>query len=697
MILRLSIATRVSLACSGVLILSLLLLAVGLSVGNSIRKANGRVEALSDMLGQISDHGAAQVRLRLAVGDLTRAAEAGKAVPVERWELLSRQIDAFEQDYILPAAGGPASSVVSERALGRARFAALRFAANCRRLLATARSNSAAVKSAMPPFLASLKATEQANLEASAAVTRQIAETAKQNARESDRDIYSVLAGGLVIITIFFWMTVWLRSQLLAPIEKIATSLREFDNEKANTAIPGLARADELGDLARGLAEYRAAVDERRSAERRAAFLAHHDTLTGLANRLLFEDRLAHELVRARRSGDRVAVFAIDVDNFKAINDRLGHAGGDRALRRMADLLAGSVRSDDLVARLGGDEFAIIQVAPSQPAAAEALVSRLFTAMRATVSEEIALRASIGIAISHSEWEGENLYDLADLALYRAKSAGRNTARFFDASLKEQESLRVQLARDLEQALAANELHLVYQPIADTRSLEIRGFEALLRWKHPLLGEIPPDRFIPIAESAGLIDGIGAWVAEQAMAAAALWPEDIALSLNLSPIQFRRPGLAAQLLRIAQESNLAFARLEFEVTESATLLGFHREEVLLALRSLQQAGARIVMDDFGTGHSSLSNLKDFTFDKLKIDRSFVGVMCDHAPSASIVRATIGLGKSLGLTIVAEGVEDQAQLAQLREWGCDQVQGFLVGRPEDVHGFAPEQAWSCVRV
>ena len=244
-----------------------------------------------------------------------------------------------------------------------------------------------------------------------------------------------------------------------------------------------------------------------------------------------------------------MAVLAIDIDKFKAINDRHGHAGGDRALRRTARLLLDCVRSDDLVARLGGDEFAILQVATSQPNAAEVLLSRVFKASAATAEEEIAIRMSIGVAVSGPEWDDGDLYDLADVALYRAKLAGRNTARFFDATLREQERLRLRLSRDLEHALAAGELYIVYQPIADAASLHIRGYEALLRWRHPVLGEVSPERFIPIAESAGLIDVIGLWVADQAMAAAASWAPALSLSLNLSPIQFKNRNLVHHVTR----------------------------------------------------------------------------------------------------------------------------------------------------
>jgi EAL domain-containing protein (putative c-di-GMP-specific phosphodiesterase class I) len=249
----------------------------------------------------------------------------------------------------------------------------------------------------------------------------------------------------------------------------------------------------------------------------------------------------------------------------------------------------------------------------------------------------------------------------------------------------------VRLARDLENGISVNEFRLAFQPIADAVSLEIVAYEALLRWHHPSLGEIPPDIFIPIAESSGLIGAIGSWMIDHALCVASTWDPKVSLAVNLSPIQFRSVGLATEIYNGALRWGVAFDRLELEVTESATLLGFQRDNVLTTLRALRDCGAKVVMDDFGTGHSSLSNLKEFTFDKIKIDRSFVATMHNNTSSSSIVKATIGLGKSLGLVIVAEGVETEEQLSVLQHWGCDQVQGFLIGRPSELRNIAGAEA------
>lgn len=680
--MRLSISARVTIACTLVIVMALALLATGLSVSNKIHRADLRITLLSDALSQEDLLDQAQRRLRQDIGRLTRDAERGVKVPDERWEDLHSRIAAFKRRSSQAARSpGPGSGEVSGVVTGVEDAAAI-FAAASDQLIETSRFRPSGIKAAMPRFLSALTALENSRSQSRRELTSAIWRAAEQNRRESRRDIVSVLLGGLVIVAIVFAMAIWLRRRLVRPITIMAARLREFKVGESHGDVPGLERADELGDLARGLHEYRKAVESRRTAEHRAEFLANHDMLTGLANRLLFENRLAHELARSVRTGDVVAVFAVDLDAFKAINDRLGHAGGDRVLKRTAQLLSSCVRGDDLVARIGGDEFAVIQVARSQPEAAEALISRIFKTASAPSDEGVAIRMSVGVALSEQGQTGDELHERADLALYRAKADGRNTARIYNKHLKDEESQRVRLARDLEDAVSANELRLAFQPIADAVSLEVVAYEALLRWRHPSLGDIPPDVFVPIAESSGLIGSIGSWMMDQALRTASTWDPKLSLAVNLSPIQFRSVGLAAEICDAALHWRVAFDRLELEVTESATLLGFQRDDVLATLAELRGYGARIVMDDFGTGHSSLSNLKEFTFDKIKIDRSFVATMHSHASSSSIVKATIGLGKSLGLIIVAEGVETEEQLSLLRRWGCDQVQGYLIGRPAE---------------
>lgn len=680
--MRLSISARVSIACASVIGMALALLAIGLSVGNKIHEADLRITVLSDALGHEDRLDQAQRLLRQDVGRLTRDAEHGVQVPDARWDDLHKRIAQFKRQSSQAAQETGRRLDAGSAPIQERQQAATDFAEASDQLIETSRFKPSGIKAAMPGFLGALTALESSRSHTREELTSAIGKAADRNRRESRRDILSVLLGGLGIVAIIFGMAIWLRQKLVLPITIMATRLREFRIGESDGDVPGLERTDELGDLARGLDEYRKAVESRRTAEHRAEFLANHDMLTGLANRLLFENRLTHELARSLRTGDVVTVFAVDLDGFKAINDRLGHAGGDRVLRRTAQLLSSCVRGDDLVARIGGDEFAVIQVARSQPAAAEALISRIFKAASAPSDEGVAIKLSVGVALSEPGQTGDELHELADLALYRAKADGKNTARIYNKHLKDEESRRVRLARDLENAVSANELRLAFQPIAGAVSLEIVAYEALLRWQHPILGEISPAVFIPIAESSGLIDTIGSWMIDHALRAASAWDPKISLAMNLSPIQFRSVGLAARIRDAAHRWGVAFDRLEIEVTESATLLGFQRDSVLATLEELRQCGAKVVMDDFGTGHSSLSNLKEFTFDKIKIDRSFVATMHSHASSASIVKATIGLGKSLGLIIVAEGVETEEQLSVLQRWGCDQVQGFLIGKPAE---------------
>ncbi|MEA1086323.1 EAL domain-containing protein [Sphingomonas sp. CD22] len=671
--------------------MALTLLAIGLSVGNKIHQADLRITLLSDALGREDRLDQVQRQLRQDVGRLTRDAEHGVKVPDARWAVLHERIAQFRLRS-LQAAQAPDRRLESGSGIiQEGQQAVTVFAAASDHLIETSRLNPSGIKTAMPHFLGALTALEMSRSQARKELTLAIGLAAESNRRNGRRDIISVLLGGLGIVAIIFSMAIWLRRRLVLPITIMAARLREFQIGESDRDVPGLERPDELGDLARGLHEYRKAVESRRTAERRAEFLANHDMLTGLANRLLFENRLAHELGRSARTGDVVAVFAIDLDAFKAINDRLGHAGGDRVLKRTAQLLSSCVRGDDLVARIGGDEFAVIQVARSQPAATETLISRIFKMASAPSDEGVAIKMSVGVALSEPGQTGDELHELADLALYRAKADGRNTARIYNKHLKDEESRRVRLARDLENAVSANEFRLAFQPIADVVSLKIVGYEALLRWRHPILGDIPPDIFIPIAESSGLIRTIGSWVIDNALRVASTWDSKLSLAINLSPIQFRSDGLVTELCDSARRWRVAFDRLELEVTESATLLGFQRDNVLATLGELGKCGAKIVMDDFGTGHSSLSNLKEFTFDKIKIDRSFVATMHDNASSSSIVKATIGLGKSLGLIIVAEGVETEEQLFLLQQWGCDQVQGFLIGKPAELCSVACVEA------
>ncbi|WP_439815107.1 EAL domain-containing protein [Zavarzinia sp. CC-PAN008] len=430
-------------------------------------------------------------------------------------------------------------------------------------------------------------------------------------------------------------------------------------------------------------------VTERLLVQSRIEYLAHHDYLTELPNRALFQDRLETALSRARRTQDGVAILCIDLDRFKRVNDSLGHHVGDALLQEAARRIAACVRESDTVARLGGDEFAVIQLDANQPAAAATLAERILQMLGEPLEVEghhLTTGASIGIALSEGgESDPSQLLKSADLALYRAKQDGRDMFRFFDASMDARAQEIRKIEDDLRRALALQSFVNYYQPILDLHTQSVVSFEALVRWIDPVRGMIPPGEFIPVAEDTGLIGPLGDWVLERACRDAMAWPLPVKVAVNLSAVQFRLRDLRAVVARILERTGLPASRLVLEITESVLLTG--SDGVVEVLSDLRRMGVHIAMDDFGTGHSSLSYLRSFPFDKMKIDRSFVMDLEKSEDAAAIVRAVIGLGNSLHIGVVAEGVETEAQLAYLREQGCDEVQGYLLGRPmpdADVH-------------
>jgi diguanylate cyclase (GGDEF)-like protein/PAS domain S-box-containing protein len=429
-------------------------------------------------------------------------------------------------------------------------------------------------------------------------------------------------------------------------------------------------------------------IRERKAAEERIRYMAHHDGLTGLPNRTLFQDRLGQALARAKRSGTTVSVLCLDLDRFKTVNDLNGHGAGDELLRQVAQRLSECIRADDTVARLGGDEFAIIQVGVSHPDGPAVLAERLVAEMARPFDlggQQTVVGTSIGVSLFPSDgMTGDDLVRAADTALYRAKESGRSTFRFFEAQMDLRLQERRHLERDLRQAIANEQLKVHYQPLADCGEMRILGFEALVRWSHPERGNVSPADFIPLAEESGLIMPLGNWVLRNACREAMTWPDDKIIAVNLSPVQFRHADLAKTVLGILAETGLAPHRLELEITEGVLIED--AERTLATLNTLKAAGIHISLDDFGTGYSSLSYLQRFPFDKIKIDRSFIWEMEENDGSMAIVRAVIALGRSLHLTVTAEGVETPRQLDLLRSQDCDQAQGYLLGRPmsrEDV--------------
>ncbi|WP_422059842.1 bifunctional diguanylate cyclase/phosphodiesterase [Sphingopyxis sp.] len=418
----------------------------------------------------------------------------------------------------------------------------------------------------------------------------------------------------------------------------------------------------------------------RKRAELQVEHLAAHDALTGLPNRARFTAVL-EGLVR---SGENFALFALDLDRFKAVNDIFGHAAGDAILCRVAALLRDETREVDLVARIGGDEFLIIQRGIDDLRDAQMLASRILVAFADEMDitrDPMAVGVSIGVALFPADADSsEAIRHNADVALYRAKERGRGMACFFDLEMDQLVRERRELEHDLRHAITRAQLSLMYQPLVATAGGGIVGYEALLRWAHPTRGSIPPEIFVPIAEDVGAIIPIGEWVLREACAAAMQWPSHINIAVNVSAVQFQLPNLAAIVEDALGQSGLAAERLELEVTESVMLRD--RVGALATLHRLKALGVRIVMDDFGTGYSSLSNLQAFPFDKIKIDRSFVSHVTDDESARSIIRAIVGLGRSLDLPVVAEGVETEEQRRMVLEEGCPQAQGFLFGGPAE---------------
>ncbi len=429
-------------------------------------------------------------------------------------------------------------------------------------------------------------------------------------------------------------------------------------------------------------------ISERKEAAARIAHLAYHDSLTGLPNRAVFTEHLGRSVDKAAEQGAPLAVLCIDLDGFKTVNDLYGHPAGDELLIEVAHRLRSVSRGNELVARLGGDEFAVVQEGGSQPGHADLLSERIIKALRAPFpvgGQSTRISASIGVAVFPEDARtASDLIKNADMALYRAKAEGRGLSRFYEAAMDEALRQRRQLEADLRGAIDKGELKVHYQPLAELDGGAIIGFEALLRWDHPRLGPISPEMFIRLAEESGLIVKLGEWVLAEACGEATRWTPPLKLSVNLSPLQFLQDDLVGAIERVLGDTGLDPARLELEVTEG--LLIKDAQGALAVLQRLKTLGLQISMDDFGTGYSSLSYFRMFPFDKVKIDRSFVADMLVNPQARAIIRSVIGLGRGLGVPVVAEGVETAEQLDALRAEGCDQVQGYLIARPNPISHF-----------
>jgi len=477
-------------------------------------------------------------------------------------------------------------------------------------------------------------------------------------------------------------------------VARAVASEGDLEMEWRTNAPPGtqrwlLSRAGPLRDADGRVRRYIGVVidiTDRKKSEQKIGYLAHHDTLTGLPNRAAFNQRLASAIASSDDAGTSVALLCMDLDRFKEVNDVFGHAVGDELLRRVANALLGAAQGAQ-IARVGGDEFMTLVTGKAPASRAAELATRLRDAVAKPFEidgRQLRIGLSVGVALYPDHGDRETALANADAALYRAKAEGGSNVCLFDTGLDSRLRERNALFVDLGKAMERNELSLHYQPQADA-SGEIFGFEALLRWRHPQRGLIAPDVFIPIAEQRGLIGAIGEWVLREACREAASWPQKLSVAVNLSPVQFLKDGLAGAVHGILLETGLSAKRLELEITEGVLVDDFAR--VTAILRQLKALGARVAIDDFGAGYSSLAYLQSFPFDKIKIDRSFVSGLPDNANSQAIVRAIVGLGRGLGVPLIAEGVETQAQLDFLRAAGCGEAQGFFIGAPHPIEAYA----------
>jgi diguanylate cyclase (GGDEF)-like protein len=530
---------------------------------------------------------------------------------------------------------------------------------------------------AMPagmPIEAAARALQSDVVQAADFLRQDAASASREAARQSAPLTAIFGATALLILALVTACAIMITRRTVLAIRGIANATLLVAKGGTAPDIQKLARGDELGAIVESLRAFQ-------TKNQRIAFLAEHDGLTALPNRALFQARLASAIAQCGE-GLRCAVHCLDLDHFKAINDTLGHDAGDALLQCVAARLVRCTRETDTVARLGGDEFGIIQYDVDGAQDAGTFAQRVIDTVSQPydiAGQPVSISTSIGTALTPcAEVSPDTLPGHAELALCRAKAEGRGTWRIYEPHMDAALHQRRLLELDLRAALGGQQFELHYQPLIDVQSREVNGLEALIRWHHPERGLIPPNEFIPLAEETGLIVPIGGWVLRQACQDAVDWPAALKVSVNLSPLQFRDSNLLPLVQHALAASGLPGWRLEVEITDSVLLSD--SEMVLATLNKLRAMGICIAMDDFGTGHASVSFLRNFRFDKIKIDRSFIRDLADGSRASAIVHAVTGLGSSLGIKTTAAGVETEDQLARLREEGCTEVQGYLFSPP-----------------
>ncbi len=496
--------------------------------------------------------------------------------------------------------------------------------------------------------------------------------------------LHQVIAGiGITLIILGVTATLLLLTTL-RPLRNLTQATRRLAAGRLDRAVGYTQRGDELGTLARSLEIFRTGLLEKRRSEEKIAHMTRHDLLTGLPNRACLNDHLDHAIEGRSKTGSKIAAIVIDLDRLNDINDVFGHAVGDAVLKAVSRSMADTLAEGEFVARIGGDGFAAVKEFREQSALLD-FVARLEGCIVATLviaGSDIRSAGHIGVAVYPDDAAiKDELLSKAGIAMQRAKTSALQTACFYEAAMDEAARSRRRLIADLWGAIDRKELILAYQVQKSVRTLETIGYEALLRWRHPELGMVSPAKFIPFAEDCGAIVPIGEWVVRTACAEAASWPQPHRIAVNLSPLQLADGNLPERVHDILMETGLSPARLELEITESA-IIG-DKDQALSILRRIKEMGVAIALDDFGTGYSSLDTLRSFPFDKVKVDRSYVKELSASPQARAILRAVITLGHSLGIPVLAEGVETCEQLDLLKSEQCDEAQGYLFGRPVEI--------------